>query len=378
MSSHAQTLDDDRVLIGLTAEFGHVTSTSAQAIEMGILTAIDEINERGGVLGGKQFGLVTHDNKSVPARGVAGLQEMAANKSVVAVFGGKFSPVMLEMKREAEKLDIPVLDPWAAADHIITEPAAGSYVFRLSMKDSWALSSMIAYADRMGFANLGLLVPNNAWGRSSKDAAFRAVNAYDHITIHSESWYNWGDESLGNLYGAMIANGVDAILMVANEGEGAQFAQAAVTYPQDLRVPLISHWGISGGDFVSLAGDALFEIDLTVVQTFTFSGRNDDKAHDVLGRAEKLFALRDAAGIPSQVGFAHAYDLTHILAIAIEIAGNTNRSDIRTALEQVESYDGLVRYFEQPFSAVSHEALRSTDVFMGRFLQSGMIERLHP
>ncbi len=101
---------NDDILIGLTAEFGHTTSTSAQAIEMGILTAIDEINARGGVLGGRKIGLIIHDNRSVPARAVSGLRMLADNENVVAVFGGKFSPVMLEMKNEAEKLDIPLLD----------------------------------------------------------------------------------------------------------------------------------------------------------------------------------------------------------------------------------------------------------------------------
>lgn len=369
---------DDDILIGLTAEFGLKTSTSAQAIEMGILTAIDEINARGGVLGGRKIGLIIHDNRSVPARAVSGLRMMADNENVVAVFGGKFSPVVLEMKNEAEKLDIPLLDPWAAADNIISIPSNGSYVFRLSMKDSWALASMVEYANQKGWSQLGLLVPNNAWGRSSKAAAARAVDGQAGISIVSESWYNWGDASLFNLYGAMIASGVDAVLMVANEGEGAQFVQAAASHPENVRVPLISHWGISGGDFAALTGESLHQVDLSVVQTFTFANRSDDRAVDVLNRAGQLFELTGPADIPSQVGFAHAYDLTHILALSIEIAGSTSRSAIRTALEQVENYSGLVRHFDRPFSASLHEALRSSDVFIGRFLENGMIVEIDP
>ena len=38
---------------------------------------------------------------------------------------------------------------------------------------------------------------------------------------------------------------------------------------------------------------------------------------------------------------AHAYDLTHILAKAINLAGSTDRTKIRDALEQVENYDGF-------------------------------------
>ncbi len=41
------------VLVGLDGEFGLENSTSAQAIELGLRTAIAEINAAGGVLGGR-------------------------------------------------------------------------------------------------------------------------------------------------------------------------------------------------------------------------------------------------------------------------------------------------------------------------------------
>lgn len=58
------------VYLGLDGEFGVEQSTSAQAIERGILTAIDEINRAGGVLKGRPLQLVSKDNRSVTARGV--------------------------------------------------------------------------------------------------------------------------------------------------------------------------------------------------------------------------------------------------------------------------------------------------------------------
>ena len=59
----------DPVLIGLDAEFGNPTSTSAQAIQQGIEIAIEEVNQAGGVLNGRKLALVTRDNRSVTAIG---------------------------------------------------------------------------------------------------------------------------------------------------------------------------------------------------------------------------------------------------------------------------------------------------------------------
>ena len=71
--------------------------------------------------------------------------------------------------------------------------------------------------------------------------------------------------------------------------------------------------------------------------------------------------------MPSAVGLAHAYDLTHLLARAVDLAGSTDRAKVRDALERLGPYDGLVKYYEQPFTEHRHDALSADDVFMARF-----------
>ena len=46
------------VLIGIDGEFNLEGSLSAQAVELGVRIAIDEINAQGGVLGGRPFEIV--------------------------------------------------------------------------------------------------------------------------------------------------------------------------------------------------------------------------------------------------------------------------------------------------------------------------------
>lgn len=374
-SAHGQ---QNKVLIGLTAEFGHKSSTSARAIEMGILTAIDEINQNGGVLGGRLLDLVVRDDRSIPARGVKNFEEFAKIKDLVAVFGGKFSPVMIEMAAKAENTHTILFDPWAAANSIIPIPSTGSFIFRLSLRDEWALERMIDFARHSGWKKLALILPNNDWGRSSEESAKNSIKDFSDTTIVSTSWYNWGDTNVGVKYGTLLNESPDAILMVANEWEGSELAKTALGFPSHLRKPIISHWGIAGGDFVGLIGPRLNELDLTVVQTFSFYGRDDEKALSVFDRARRLFNVKEYADIPAQVGFAHAYDLTHVLALAIEQAGSLNQDTIRDELEKVYAYEGLTRHFDRVFSSESHEALSKEDVFIGRFHENGMIELEQP
>ena len=107
------------VYVGLDAELTYTGRTSAQAIRMGMLIAMEEVNQAGGVLGGRQLALIERDNKSLPARTLANLKEMAAQPDLVAVFGGSLSPPLLESLPLIHELKLPLLDPWAAADGIV-------------------------------------------------------------------------------------------------------------------------------------------------------------------------------------------------------------------------------------------------------------------
>ena len=73
---------------------------------------------------------------------------------------------------------------------------------------------------------------------------------------------------------------------------------------------------------------------------------------------------------------AHAYDFTHLLALAIKRAGSTDREAIRRALEQLPRHDGLVRRYQPAFTAERHEALSEDQVFLARFGSDGVLRRI--
>lgn len=117
--------------------------------------------------------------------------------------------------------------------------------------------------------------------------------------------------------------------------------------------------------------------DLAVIQTYSFIGADDPVAQRVV-QAARRYGIDDPRRIQSPVGVAHAYDLVHILARAIQIANSTDRSAIRDALEQVTDYAGLVKTYPQPFTPDRHDALSLQEVFMARYAEDGAIVRIDP
>ena len=372
--AHAAPAAGAPVRIGLDAEFSVVDSTSAQAIELGIRVAMDEINSAGGVLGGRPLELVTKDNHINPARGIANLIELAAMPDMVAVFGGRFSPVMTEVVKPAHEMKVVLLSPWSSASNIINNGFQPSYVFRLALNDLIAMPAMIDRARAIGRPRLGLMLANTSWGRSNREAAERYLAKVPEARIVGVEWHNFGDESLLQQYTGLIDRGAQAILVVISDKEGVSLLRQIAALDAKLRVPIIAHQGLTGGGFFELVGaDTLARLDFSVIQSFSLFRADPQKVRRVLDTTRKLSGISRPEQIASPIGFGHAYDLTHILARAINLAGSTDRAKVRDALEQVRNYNGLVRKFDRPFTPDRHEALRQSDLFFTRFRADGAL-----
>jgi branched-chain amino acid transport system substrate-binding protein len=197
------------------------------------------------------------------------------------------------------------------------------------------------------------------------------------MTVTTTRWYMWGDKSLIDKYQEACNSKPQAIILVANEAEGSILVKEMATLPKEERLPIISHWGVTGGNFTELTGEAINQVDLSVVQTYSFFDNvRKDKLEQFYRITGQLFKIKSPEDIPSPVGMAHAYDLVHILALAIEKAGKTDREAIRDALEQVRDYHGLIKDYPRPFTPERHEALQPGDLFMGRFRSDGAIIRI--
>jgi branched-chain amino acid transport system substrate-binding protein len=360
------------VFIGIDGEFGLLNSTSAQAVELGARIAMAEINRAGGVLGGRPLDLVTRDHRSIPARGIRNIQEFAAMPELVAVLGGRFSPVVIEELPAIKAAKLPFMAVWSSADGIVDNGARPNYVFRLSLRDSLAMPFMLSTARKAGLLKVGLLLTNTSWGRSNFAAAQKYVAAEKSPSIVKTAWYNWQEPSLRDRYLKLLEAGAQAVVLVANDDEAAVLVREMALLPKSRRLPIISHWGVTGGRFVAAAGPALDEVDFTVVQTFSFFKSSPEALARFMAVAAQ-FNIRRIEHIESPVGVAHAYDAVHLLALAVRTAGSTARSAVRDALERLPSHAGLVRQYAPAFSADRHEALGEGQLLMARYRTDGAL-----
>ncbi len=361
------------VLIGFDGAYGQKTNTAPLAIELGAKAAMDDINRSGGVLGGRPLQLVTTDNKGVSARGRDNFIELAAMTDMVAVLGGKYSPISVEVLPEAHRLKVPLISVWGSADGITDNDYRPSYAFRVSLKDEWGVRAMVERLARKYKADKACaFLPNTAWGRSS-EAVIKNNSAGHVLRFSMVRWYNWGDKSFADAYKACLLSGAKGLLFVGNEKEAAVLLRDMTQFPPSQRLPVVAHWGVVGGVLHELVGDALDQVQFDVIQTFSFLGNTRPRAKRLAQWIQQHSPYKTVTAIPSPVGAAHAYDAVHMLALAIGQAKTTDPVKVRDALEQLPPYSGVVRDYPRAFTSQRHDALDPSQMLFVRLNPSGAL-----
>ncbi len=361
------------ILIGLNAALSGGVGQSGRAIKRGLLLALDEINAGGGVLG-RHLALIQDDNRGIPARGIDIIEDFAKLDDLVAIVGGMHTPVALASLKAIHRHEIVYLGPWAAGTPVVDNGYRPNYVFRVSARDELAGGFLIDAAVQRGFRRPGLLLWRTGWGRSNKKAMTAAMQRAG-IAAAGIQWFNTSQRHMSDQIDKLIAAGADVIMLVANAPEGLTVVRDMAERPAAERVPIISHWGITGSDVLEKHPGVLRKVDLTFLQTYSFFEPTFPRKAERLARAycARLGACGSPAAIFSPVGTAHAYDLAHLLKRAIETAGTTERARVRAALERLERHDGLVRLYDPPFTPARHDALDASDFRLCKYDERGAI-----
>ncbi|MEA2059099.1 MAG: ABC transporter substrate-binding protein [Thermodesulfobacteriota bacterium] len=363
----------NNIIIGLDADMSSGSAKSGRAIMRGAQIAMDEINSSGGVLG-QQLELVIKDHRGNPARGIDNISDFSQMKNMAAVLGGLHTPVAMAELEILHERKIIYLCPWAAGTPVVRHKYTPNFVFRVSVRDEYAGGFLIGKALDAGFKRPALLLEQTGWGRSNKRSMTHALETKG-VESAGLFWFNWGVKDLTRQIQAAKKAGADVIMLVANSPEGVVAVKSMAGLPKEERLPIRSHWGITGGEFFKAVKSSLEKIDFKFLQTYSFINPVFQDRNEKIVRAymKKYPETASARDIFAPVGTAHAYDLVHLLKLAVEKAGTIESTAVREALEQIKSYKGLVKNYLPPFTPEKHDALNAGDFTLAIYDENGVI-----
>jgi branched-chain amino acid transport system substrate-binding protein len=360
------------IVIGLDADFSSGSARAGEAIRRGAILAVEEINSQGGVLG-RQLELMALDHRGNPARGKDNIETLATHPNTVAVLSGLHTPVALYELDAIHQHGLIFLVPWAAGTSIVSNGRDPNFVFRVSVRDEFAGAYLVGKALEKGYRKPALLLEQTGWGRSNHKAMTLAL-AKQGIRPVATEWFLWGVKDLTRTVESLRAKEADVILFVGNAPEGGALVRS-LSGSGKPALPVISHWGITGGRFFTENREILGKIDLRFLQTHSFllpntSLESQSLADDYIARFSDARSKRD---IFAPAGTAHTHDLVHLLARAIELAGTTDRARVRDALERIDFHAGVVTTYSPPFTKERHDALDARSFRLARFDKDGTI-----
>lgn len=349
------------IKIGLAAAVSGGSAASGEAIKRGLQIAMDEVNAQGGLLGGRKLELVIRDDEGNPAKGVTIARELVEREKVVAVFGGLHTTVALAQVPVWHELKTPYMDPWAAGTEITRNGKSPNFAFRVSANDDYADKFLVRYATEvLKKSKPGLLLENTAWGQSNEVGLNHWLGRKNIKPVGIEK-FNWNDPDMSPQLLRLKNAGADHIIMVANAPEGAQVVKSRAKIGWE--IPMVAHWGISGGRFAELTGD--LSDGVVFLQTYSFFGKQNERGQAVLKALKDKYGVKGPEEVIAPVGTANAYDGLHLVALAIQQAGSTEGSKVRDALENLKAeYKGLIKTYTRPFTPDQHDALTDDDYIM--------------
>jgi branched-chain amino acid transport system substrate-binding protein len=366
----APALAAEPIKIGLVTALSGQSALAGEAISRGMQLAIDEINAKGGLLGGRKLELVRRDDEANPAKGVVAARELIYREKVAVIFGGLDTPVSMAIVPLINQEKVPFMGPWAAGTGITKNGANPNFAFRVSAVDEIVDVGMLAYAQKnFKTAKPGLILVNNPWGESN-EKGLKAAMAAKNVTPAGVEKFEANDVDMVPQLTRLKAAGADTLFMVGNVGPSAQVVKSLER--MGWKVPVVSHWGPAGGRFTELAGP--MGKDVHFVQTYSFFGKQSPVGERVIkAMMAKYPNVKGPGDITPAVGVANAYDGVHLAALAIQAAGSTDGDAVRQGFYKIGKYEGLIKTYSKPFSPEVHDAVLADDYVWAQFIDNRIV-----
>ncbi len=312
---------NDPIYIGLGWPIGVDRDLLPEAVEM----AVEEINQSGGLLDGRQIEIVPKDDHDSAREGRLIAQSFAEDTNVVAVIGHFWSYISVPASALYEFNGILMLTPASTSPELTSR--GFEHVFRSITNDNEVGRQMAVYADDEGFERMVILYVNDSYGRALSNAFENEADKLG-ITIVDRRSYRGSERSFRGILDDWETSSFDAILVIGG-AEAATFIRLA--RESGISAPILAGDGLDTDELWAVAGDAANGV---IVVTH-FHPDNPYTEQDFIQRFEERY------GTAPDTWAAQGYDAVYLLANAIENAGSTMPDEMAAALRNTHDWEGV-------------------------------------
>lgn len=294
---------------GDNAEYGKSMKTAMQI-------AIDEWNEKGGVLG-QTIKMVDYDDANTSEQAASIAEKIVGDKKISAVVGHFSSGVAMTAAEVYQEGGIALVNGSAAH---IDFAKIGDCIFRNNAVYTTDANTMLQIAEYFQFKKIGILNPNTDAGLSITNCIKDMLNTYgdkyDGELVLAEL-YEDGTVDFSATISKFQQAGVDVVYSSGAYAQTAPFIKQYKEKNPDMK--FIMSAACFSQEFIELAGK---DAEGVVLGTSFFYDSEDPQVQSFVKK------YLEAYGANPSTFAAQAYDATYAILYAIEKGGSADRASI--------------------------------------------------
>jgi branched-chain amino acid transport system substrate-binding protein len=348
----AQATDPVRIgfPLPLTGPFGAI----AADMQRGATLAMEEVNARGGVLGGRKIEVLIRDDQLKPAVGAQRTKELIENERVPFVVGGLAAHVQMAINEQTKRARVLYISV-SQSDEISAKPDTSPLTFHEALNPTITGRAVANFA----LQNLGkkwwILYADYAWGKQN-NAVFSEMIKKHGGTLLGSTPYPLGSAEFSALLPRIQTARPEVLLAVTPGADGVAFLKQAISFgmKKEMKILLPLHFLFyakeGGGDlFSDIYGGTSFYFELA----------------DTVPQAKRFVeAWQKRFGLPPDAYGAYGYSGIMEVARGVELARSTDSEAVATALRANPAYDHYKG--KQWWRACDNKAFQDMWIIKGR------------
>jgi branched-chain amino acid transport system substrate-binding protein len=324
----AAKAEDNEIRVGINFELtGGVANYGRQCLE-GIQLAVKEVNDAGGLLGGKKIRLIIADNKSEPAESTNAITKLIRQDKVSAVIGPATSSATLATVQVANDNKVPVISPSATNERVTFDNGqTRPFIFRGCFIDPFQGTIMANFAQKtLGAKTAVIYIDNSSDYSKGLAKAFEELFVKNGGKILSQEAYLQRDQDFKSTLTKIKSLNPDVIFLPGYYEEVSKILRQAREL--DIHTPVLGGDGWGNPELVEMAGKAALN---NAYFSDHFSLQDNDPNVIKFIEAMKKEYNKEPSGFN-----ALGYDTARLLIEAIKRANSSDPQKIRDALAQTK------------------------------------------
>jgi branched-chain amino acid transport system substrate-binding protein len=322
----------DPIVVGLTVSLTTDFALVGLSQQNGAMLAVEEINKAGGVKG-RPIKLVSEDTANSNTVAVNALHRVLREKPV-AVLGPVWGTQNLAMEPVIRDAHVPIISPTGTRK--VTQ-LGNKYVFRFFTHDGIAKWGQARFAvEKLGARKPAILTVNDEYGISGRDIMTKALESLGVKPVAVEAMAT-GDKDVTAQLRNIQRSGADALLTQIHPAPIAIVVKQARQL--GLGIPHVASNALILPSTLALVDGP--DVDGVYVETVIVpAAEPSPKIQDWLKRYQARF------GKPGDHFALLQYDITYMLAKALEEAGPEPTADAVQQKLRSLKYEGLATLYE--------------------------------